>query len=147
MEAVVELYNNLKSLNLQEIEKTVIKKNSAVIIDTNVDQLSHGEGYSGNKLPEYSNPDYAAAKRAEGLTEQAGNNFNILLTGSTREKAFIEDKGNANFVISSRDEKNDRLMKMTDNDIWGIQDKNMTKLEKDYLLNDTIAEIKLKLKI
>lgn len=119
----------------------MIKKNEETIIDANVSQLSKGEGASGNKLPTYANPDYEAAKKAEGLTEQAGSHYNILLTGNTREKAFIDEKSNNNFIISSRDEKNDKLMAMTDDDIWGLQNKNLDNISNDKFIPLTIKKI------
>ena len=125
---IEQLQKNLESIDLKQIEAKVLKDLEPDILDLNIDQLSKGEGASGSKLPKYASPEYEKGKRAEGLTEQAGSNYNILLTGDYREGMFLEQKNNESFLNTDVGYK-DRLNQLTDNDILGLQDNSMKGLE------------------
>lgn len=124
--------NNWKKINLNKIEQEILKELEPEIIDLNISQLSRGEGKSGSKFPEYANPDYFAAKRAQGLTEQAGDNYNLLLTGDFRQGFYLKQTQNESFVDST-DNKTPRLLLLTDNDIFGLQQQNLGKLIDDKI--------------
>ncbi len=125
------LLAKMKKINLAKIESEGLKELEPEMIDLNVSQLARGEGKSGSKLPEYANPDYFAAKRAEGLTEQAGTHYNILLSGDTRSGMLLKKEGNNHFLTSTN-EKVPRLNQLTNNDIFGLQKKSKDELKPEF---------------
>ena len=132
---------NLKKLNFQEIEKKVLKKNEARFIDLNIDQLKHGQDANGGNFPEYSNDDYYKGKAAEGLLFQAGRRFNFILEGNFTEAFNFKQQGSDSF-IDSTDSKRDKLVSLVSGQpIFGIQDKNLTKAENEFLTEDIEKEV------
>jgi len=125
-EAIKNIDNVLNDMD--NIVVGAIMENEAEIIDLNISQLSQGLGASGNKLPEYESDEYFFAKKAEGLTENAGRHYNILLDGGVREGMNISKTGGGLAEIDSTDDKTFRLETLTDVDIFGIAPKNRNEL-------------------
>jgi hypothetical protein len=127
-------------LNLQQAEAKVLKKNEAKIIDANIEQLKRGEDASGSKFPEYEYESYYKGKASQGLTEQAGKHYNLLLTGDFREGFFAKFE-NANMIIDSKDEKRNKLVRLVPGQpIFGTQDRELEKINPD-LIEDLQTEI------
>ena len=114
-------------IDINNIVVEAIMENEAEIIGLNISQLSEGFGASGNKLPEYESDEYFSAKKAQGLIEGAGRNYNLLLEGDFRSGFFIEKTGDQAWM-DSKDDKTRRLEDLTNVDIFGIMPKNIPEL-------------------
>ena len=133
MEALIKLSQNLQKLNLQKIEKKILKNNEEEIIDLNISQLSDGEDAEGNKFPKYANDDYFKFKKSQGLIEKSGKHYNFLLTGDFREGFYTQFK-DYNMTIDSKDEKRNRLVSLVSGQpIFGLQKKSLENLEKEFI--------------
>lgn len=135
-----QLRDKAKKIDLNKIMDGIIKSLEPEIIDLNIAQMSKGEGASGSKFPQYANDDYYNAKKAEGLTEQAGRYYNIRLSGDTRENMFLK-KESGEFVISSTVDYVGRLRALTDDDLFGLQENNLQQLIDDRIENETVEEL------
>lgn len=127
-----EALKTWEAIDFNKMLQSILKDLEPELIDLNVEQLARGEGKSGSKFPTYANEDYYNLKVAGGLTEGSGKHYNLLLTGLFREKMFLEQKANKSF-INSRDEKTPRLRALTDDDIFGLQRKNLFEIENNEI--------------
>jgi hypothetical protein len=74
--------NTRKLSSATELAKLLVQAASdseSELIDLNTGQLEVGKMSTGEDTPEYSNPDYAKMKRAEG--SKSGNNYDYKLDG------------------------------------------------------------------
>lgn len=128
MGGIIELYNRIRSINLDQLKEQIISENEGIAVDMNKDQLEQGLDSNNSYLRAYRSPAYAAYKNQ--LNPRPGfGNPDLLLSGDFYKGFTSEIKGDR-MQIASSDEKNNKLKGKYGEDIFGLNPAN-TKQFKD----------------
>jgi hypothetical protein len=114
MATALDLLENIKKINLNEILKRSLNKTKDKIVEYNIEQLDIGEYSTGKKLPEYS------AVSVEVYEKQPGS-ITLYDTGAFYEGINVKTRGDS-YLISSSDSKNNMLIDDYGDDIFGLQE-------------------------
>lgn len=89
MASLLELRKRFESLNIDQLAKESVEETKQELINTQRDQMLHGEKKDGSKIGTYKNKIYAARKFAQNPL--AGiDNVDLNLTGEFQEEIFVD---------------------------------------------------------
>ena len=95
-----------------------IEANETEVLDANIAQLEKGQDALGNLLDQYASDEYAKFKKAMGSQSPLGIP-DLKLEGDFHS-GFVLKKDGKKFIITSTDEKKDRLKAKYGEDIFGV---------------------------
>jgi len=143
MADLVDLANNIKSINFVALFDESIEESIEVILDTNQDQLrSHGEDSKGDKL----SPEYSASTIARKKSSKTSPVPDLYDTGFMFDEMDMLSQQEAVWDIISYAPYTRKLQEKYGIDIFGIQEKRIDKPAKE-VKEKSITKIKKHLKL
>ena len=133
MDALQDMANKLKNINLSEIVDNAIDQTKDSIVNLNKDQLLHGIATDNTLLGRYT-PAYAKRKSKIKQSLAPSGIYDFSLYGSFQDDMYAADKGDIE-EIGSIDLKEVWLEKYGGgaNRVFGLTDENKTKYSQTIL--------------
>lgn len=130
---LLDLQNNLNSIDPWEILKPILEDNINLFIDANIFQLEKGQKNDGSLLNRYKSVVYLNFKRSLATYSAPGGAADLRLTGDFYDGFFgdVDDKG---ILLGSTDWKDSILTSNYGSDIWGVQDKALTEIMNSHII-------------
>lgn len=121
--------------NVDDIFRGTVLENQEEILDANTSQLEMGKDSLGNFLYDYASDAYAQFKIAYGSKAPLGTP-DLKLEGNFYDGFVLKYEGKG-IVITSTDEKTDKLIKKYGGDIFGLADEQLDILKPQLIASFT----------
>jgi len=121
--------------NVDDIFRGTVLENQEEILDANTSQLEMGKDSLGNFLYDYASDAYAQFKIAHGSKAPLGTP-DLKLEGNFYDGFVLKYEGKG-IVITSTDEKTDKLIKKYGGDIFGLADEQLDILKPQLIASFT----------
>lgn len=141
MADVMDMIENLNSLNIDKEAKVAIAKTTNDMVKLNQEQLTYGLRADGKKIGHYRNSEYAAMKNA--MNPLPGFGFvDLILTGAFYESFEIDVNGDE-LERFATDSKADSLIDKYGDEVFGLTENNQEFYNEEIfypLFTDSIEE-------
>lgn len=138
-----KLKRQLLKLPLRKLQKEtekIILQDRQIVLRKKA-ELKTGSNPDGSSIGVYRSAEYRIFKMQ--LNPLAGGKVDLILTGSTRDKLYVESLGNGKFTIKSKDEKWELLTSKYGNAIEAINVDVFNGFQKTIYAPKLISKMKI----